>query len=105
MKMEAEFWGAHIAAAKLEAIPASEYARRQGISVSALYYWQRKLKESGKAGVSVPGSKFVSLRIAAGELHQNSCTLELPSGIRLGMPSLPSPEWLAALARAVPGAR
>jgi transposase-like protein len=105
MSMGTEYWASHIAAAKLEAIPASEYARRHGLSVSALYYWQRKLKNSDPAGIPVPGSKFVSLRIAPSEPHPNHCTLELPSGIRLGMPSLPSPEWLAALARAVPGAR
>ena len=44
MKMGAEFWVAHVAAVKLEAISASEYARRHGLSVTALYYWQHKLK-------------------------------------------------------------
>ena len=52
MKMGTEFWEAHVAAAKLEAIPASEYARRHGLSVTALYYWQHKLKScrGGEAG-------------------------------------------------------
>jgi transposase-like protein len=44
MKMGMEFWMGHVAAAKLEAISASEYSRRHGISVAALYYWQRKLR-------------------------------------------------------------
>lgn len=105
MKLGTEFWVAHVAAAKREGTPSNVYARRQGISVSALYYWQRKLKESDKAGAPVQASKFVALRIAAGGAHQNNCTLELPSGLRLEMSALPSPDWLAALARAVPGIR
>ena len=44
--MGAEFWESHVAAATLETISASEYARRHNISVAALYYWQRKLKSA-----------------------------------------------------------
>ena len=44
MKMGTEFWVGHVAAATLETISASEYARRHGLSVAALYYWQHKLK-------------------------------------------------------------
>lgn len=44
MKMGTEFWAAHVAPAKLQATSASDYAKRHGISVTALYYWQRKLK-------------------------------------------------------------
>ena len=42
--MGTEFWMAQVAAVKLEAISASAYARRHGLSVATLYYWQRKLK-------------------------------------------------------------
>ena len=38
MKMGTEFWVGHVAAATRETISASEYARRHGISVAALYY-------------------------------------------------------------------
>lgn len=48
MKMGSEFWAAHVAAVKLETISASEYARRHGLSVAALYYWQRKLKSNAE---------------------------------------------------------
>lgn len=103
MKMGAEFWAAHVAAAKLEAISASEYARRHGLSVAALYYWQRKLKSNAGASDAGQGSKFVALRVAA--QRQCLCTLVLPSGLHLEMSALPAPEWLAALGRALPGAR
>lgn len=105
MKMGAEFWSAHVAAAKLETISASEYARRHGIAVSALYYWQRKLKVTGKAIAASRPGKFVALRVADTAQRPCSCTLALPSGLRLEMSALPAPEWLAALEHAALGAR
>ncbi len=83
MQMEAEFWMAHVASSQLEAIPASEYARRHGLSVKLLYYWRRKLKKSDKTDAPLPAGKFVALRIAPGGFRPNNCTLALPSGLRL----------------------
>lgn len=101
--MGTEFWMAHVAAAKLEAISASEYARRHGLSVAALYYWQRKLKSNDKKGETGQASKFVALRVA--DQSSCPCTLVFPSGLQLEMSVLPSPEWLAAVGRTLPGAR
>ena len=103
MKMGAEFWAAHVAAAKLETISASEYARRHGLSVAALYYWQHKLKLNAGAGGAGRESKFVALRVAAP--CSCSCTLVMPSGLHLEMSALPAPEWLAALGRVLPDVR
>ncbi|OGB49974.1 MAG: hypothetical protein A2503_19065 [Burkholderiales bacterium RIFOXYD12_FULL_59_19] len=96
---------AHVAAAKLEAIPASEYARRHGLSVKSLYYWRRKLKKFDKADAPLPAGKFIALRITPGAAQQSNCTLVLPSDLRLEMSVLPAPGWLAALVCAVPGIR
>lgn len=104
MKRGTEFWAAHVAAAKLEAIPASQYARNHGLAVSALYYWQRKLSSNTDACAPGAASKFVAIRVADAVPEQR-CILALPSGLQLSMSSLPSPEWLAALAHAVPGVR
>lgn len=105
MKMGMEFWMAHITALKLEAVPVSEYAKRHGLAVKSLYYWRHKLDCSSEApqvaskpAKSASTSQFVALRITAIARHQNHCTLALPSGIRLEMSALPSPDWLAALA-------
>ncbi len=100
MKSRTEFWTAHVAAVKREAISASSYARQHGLSIAALYYWQRKLKSNAK---NSDASKFVALRIA----EQRPClfTLVLPSGLHLEMSALPAPKWLAALSRILPGAR
>ena len=103
MKMGTDFWQIHVLAAKQEAHSASEYARRNGLSVKSLYYWRRKLAKSDTADAPLSTGKFVALRIAPG--GSNHCTLSLPTGLRLEMTALPQPEWLAALARALPGVR
>ena len=104
MKKRLEFWKGHVAAARLESIPASQYARNHGLSVSALYYWQQKLKSETDACWAEPASKFVALRVAE-PLAVQRCILAFPSGLQLSMLALPAPEWLAALACAVPGVR
>jgi len=107
MKMGTKFWMAHVAAAKLETISASAYAKRHGISIAALYYWQRKLKKPTGVGKSDRASKFVALRVDNAVVAQppSACMLVLPSGMRLEMSALPAPEWLVALGRAAQGAR
>jgi hypothetical protein len=105
MNMGAEFWMAHVVAARQEAIPASEYAKRHGLAVKSLYYWRRKLQKSGKTDAPLSAGKFVALHIAPGGSRPNNCALELPCGLCLEMSALPKPEWLAALVRAVPGVR
>lgn len=106
MKIGTDFWTEHVAAAKLEGGSTKVYAQRHGISVTALYYWQRKLK-AAEIGEASQASKFVSLRVSEAVVAPRSpgCTLVLPSGMRLELAALPSPEWLAALGRAAQGAR
>jgi transposase-like protein len=105
MQMGEEYWAKHVAANQRESIPATEYARRHGLSVKSLYYWRRKLKKSDKADAPLPAGKFVALHIAPGGSRPSNCTLALSSGLRLEMHTLPQPEWLAALVRAMPEIR
>jgi hypothetical protein len=44
MKAGAVFWAEHVAAIKREGVSASAYARQHGLSVAAVYYWQRKFR-------------------------------------------------------------
>lgn len=113
MKMGTEFWESHVAAAKRETISASEYARRHGISVAALYYWQHKSRDSAvalpKASKLVRqahNSPFVALQVLD-QVNTPSClcTLILPSELRLEMSALPEPSWLVALEYAMRGTR
>ena len=116
METGSAFWGRHVAAAKLEAISAGEYARRHGLSVSALYYWQRKLgtlaatpqqpSSSSNPASTKQSDKFVALRLTeppvAPEATTPRITLVLSPTVRLEMPVLPAPSWLAALLQATP---
>jgi hypothetical protein len=114
MQMGTEFWEGHVAAAKLETISASEYARRHNISVSALYYWQHKVKATTAntpkkiSGLAKPAhaSSFVELRVLGKQLVPPCpCTLVLSSDLRLEMSALPEPSWLVALGYAMQGTR
>mgnify|MGYP003385319195 CR=1 FL=1 len=103
MNVGAESWIADVSATKFETISASEYARRHGLSVAALYYWRRKLKPNVGAGRVGWESKFIALRVAAP--CPCSCTLVTPFGLHLEMSTLPAPGWLAAPDRILPDVR
>ena len=109
MTAESEVWSAHVAAIKQGSISVRAYAQQHDISLASLYYWQRKLKvASAKPEVAPQAvSNFVALRLPAATLtpRPTSCTLILASGLRLEMPALPAPEWLAAVGRALQDAR
>ncbi len=109
MTTESETWTAHVAAIKQGSISARAYAQEHGISLASLYYWKRKLKVASAKSDPTPQavSKFVALRLPVVPLvpRPASCTLILASGLRLEMPELPAPEWLAAVGRALQEAR
>lgn len=109
-------WSNHIEAIKTQGISTRAYAKRHDITLSSLYYWQRKLKSAlpvpAKAepvAAAKQPSKFVALRITGPErvmpAAPTHCTLVLAGGIRLEIPTLPSPQWLADLGRCAQGVR
>ena len=92
------------------------YAKRHDMTLSSLYYWQRKLKsappiatKAEPVATAKPSSKFVALRINEPERVMppapTRCTLVLAGGMRLEMPALPSPQWLADLGHCAQGVR
>jgi len=104
MKMKAEFWAAHVKAAKLVAMPASEYAKQHGLAVKSLYYWRHKLEALSNISpcadnVTKPmlSGKFVALQVITP--RPVNYALAWPSGLRFEMSALPSPGWLADLER------
>jgi len=106
MKKDMQYWAEHVAAIEREAIFASVYAKREGLSPAALYYWQRKLRTAAQVGEAAkPVGAFVQLRVSERSDARSgaACTLVLASGVRLEMASLPAPEWLAGVARATRG--
>ena len=124
MIQKTEFWATHVAALKLEATSASQYAKQHNLAVKSLYYWRRKLaaaKPAHQAAAkqvqhiesahqtetkpiqSVSGTKFVALQVATP--RPTNCTLSLPSGLQLEMSALPPTEWIAALLHSTAGLR
>ena len=112
MKSGRNYWAGHVEAIKSQGVATSAYARQHGISVAALYYWQRKLQlEVAPNALALaapkPQSRFVALRVkdALEQMAQPSwgCTLVLGGGMRLEMSALPDPHWLVAVGRANQG--
>ncbi len=107
--MEAQFWIDHVAAIEREGCSARAYAKQHSISLSAVYYWQRKLRAAapGEHVTANSGGRFMALRVAGvtNTPRSTGCTLILASGLSLEMAELPAPEWLAALGHAARGVR
>ena len=99
------FWMGHVATIERDGIAASKYARQHGLSVTALRYWCRKLRASAME-VEPQASQFLTLSVAqrGDGPPQSGCILVL-AGVRVEMPTLPPPDWLAALALATQGCR
>jgi hypothetical protein len=114
MKLDEKEWSAHLAAAQEEGCSLRSYAKRHGLSAKSLYYRQNKLNAAAEIGDSSPRSKFVALRLSETVDAQRwtvdaqrccESSLALPSGMRLEISGLPSPEWLIAVGRAAQGER
>jgi len=118
MQKAKQDWPSHVEAIKTLGISTSAYARQYGLTRSTLYLWQNKLKsapavyadtKAESLAVSQQPSKFVALRINESERGTpptpTHCILVLAGGIRLEMPELPTPQWLADLSRCTQGAR
>ena len=64
MEGNTEFWTSHVEACRREGSAASVYARRHGLTLASLYYWQRKLKLAASVNDDGgPAGKFVALRV------------------------------------------
>ncbi len=99
------FWMGHVATIERDGIAASKYARQHGLSVTALRYWCRKLRASAME-VAPPASQFLTLSVAQpGERPIQSGYVLVLAGVRLEMPALPPPEWMASVALATQGCR
>ena len=108
MQSGLEFWAPHVAAMEQESVATAVYAKRHGLALHSLYYWRQKIKAAAQTpGLPGRSSAFVALTVGAPVPAQQpgSCTLVLGTGVRMELPALPAPEWLAALGRAMQGAR
>lgn len=101
-----QYWSDHLAAIAAEGVQTKAYAEREGLSVSALYYWRKRLKAEGSTQArALPvmpqaGRQFVPVQISDTSACV-PCSLILAPGVRLELAQLPSAQWLAALGAAV----
>jgi hypothetical protein len=107
MQAGLEFWAPHVAAMEQESVATAVYAKRHGLALHSLYYWRHKIKTAAAQASGSPdrGNAFVALRFEEPVVAQqpSGCTVTLAEGVRVELPTLPAPEWLAALVRAVQG--
>jgi|PersoiStandDraft_1058852.scaffolds.fasta_scaffold07787_1 transposase-like protein len=110
-------WAGHVAAITAQGISPIAYAKQHGLVQSTLYRWLQKLQATSTSApgtqplrASAAPAKFIALRLSEPEHRVSSpssvpthCTLTLPSGVRLEMSALPTPQWLADLARCAHG--
>jgi hypothetical protein len=100
-----EFWKVHVEAQQRLGQSRSAYAAKHGLSVHSLRWWARKLGPTTprQATSSASAPNFVALRLAPGAApaEASRCTLRCDGGWQLECPSLPPPQWLAELGRAI----
>jgi hypothetical protein len=108
-----EYWAAHLAAIGNEGIETKTYAEREALSVSALYYWRRRIKAQQHGpqpltAVSQDNGRdrklFMPVQIKASPpegIAKAACCVTLGSGLRLELSQLPAPQWLAQLSQAL----
>jgi len=94
-------WCAPLCAIEAEGISTHAYAQREGLSLSALYYWRKRLKTEAPAPDKPPLPQLVAVQISEQAVIGQRCTLWLVPGVRLELSSLPSATWLAQVAGAV----
>jgi len=105
------YWEAHLESITREGIDTKAYAQHDRIAVSSLYYWRRRLRAqchgpqqpTNSAGATatrlfVPVNMSAESGPAAGRY-----VLSLGAGVRLELPGLPSPQWLAQVSQALDG--
>lgn len=94
-------WQEHVEAIERDGWLVTEYARLHDLPVTSLYYWRSKLR----AMRAEPVGKFLTVEIEPARPSASGASTLTLGSLRLEMSSLPSPEWLAAVAGAVAGTR
>lgn len=103
------WWQSHLDAIAREGIDTTAYAKREGLAVSNLYYWRRRLKaqqpdvhdEPNTHAAPTPERLFVPVTVQTPVASMAGYVLELGSELRLSLPALPSPQWLVQVRQAL----
>lgn len=104
MSTESDFWAQHLEAIASEGIYTKGYADREGLDVSKLYQWRKRLSRN-KTGSStsvkpavIPDAgsqnslrQFIRIN-ALSSPTRFGCQLEFPSGLQLNLSAQPGPQ-------------
>ena len=105
------YWETHLEAITSEGIGTKAYAERERIAVSSLYYWRRRLRaqcHGPQQGTKSAGTTATRLFVPVNMNAESGSAagryvLSLGAGLRLELPGLPSPQWLAQVSQALDG--
>jgi hypothetical protein len=82
------FWLQHLRAAEQAGVRLSEHAKREGLSVHALYSAQAVLRKHGAlAPVDAPDVTFAAVQVADSPPALASLVVHLPNGVRVEVAS------------------
>lgn len=80
---QSRYWLEHVEACERSGLTSKSYAESQGLSVSRLYAWRKRLVARGlwkRDAVVAPAERFQ--RVQA--LSPNQWSIDLPNGVRIG---------------------
>jgi hypothetical protein len=94
-------WAEHIETATAAGLRLSEYARREGVSVQALYQFRKREKERAQRDGAFVRVMPMAERVAAAPMPIGPVQVRLPNGVSLalGVETGALPGLLATLAR------
>jgi len=104
------WWESHLNTIAREGIDTKAYARREGLPVSSLYYWRRRIKAQSQDQHTLVHNRqpperqrlFVPVAMDAnGGGDASRYVLALGPGLRLELSALPHPQWLAQVSHAL----
>jgi transposase-like protein len=92
-----------LAVIEAEGVTTKAYAAREGVPVTSLYYWRRRLKSeaAGRPAAVAPDTPHFMAMDVGRRRAQATCTVTVADNVRMELDAMPSPQWLAALAEAM----
>lgn len=95
-----QFWSQHLQQAQAQGGSLAAYAKQQGLSISAFYYWIKVLGRQGslKSSTTAKPVRFIAVTVKP-PIATAPCVVQLSPQLTLQCAALPDPQWLAALCR------
>ncbi len=98
MNKSIAYWSGHLAAIAALGIETKAYAKRESLSVFALYYWRERIKTQThrpvrpSSAINSTCPPFMPIQIKSAMTNAVPCSVVLAPGVRLEVFQLPTPE-------------